>query len=55
LNPGASGYAFLPERDRTAHLNVYEVDARGIHDVRRLRFDGTRFNPEPGGAYSTGR
>ena len=55
LNPGASGYAFLPERDRTAHLNVYEVDARGIHDVRRLRFDGTRFNPEPGGAYASGR
>ena len=55
LNPGVSGYAFLPEHDRTAHLNVYEVDGGGIHDVRRLRFDGTRFIPEPGGAYTTGR
>jgi 3',5'-cyclic AMP phosphodiesterase CpdA len=55
LNPGASGYAFLPERDRTSHLNVYDVDAGGLHDVRRLRFDGTRFSPEPGGAYATGR
>jgi 3',5'-cyclic AMP phosphodiesterase CpdA len=55
LNPGSSGYAYTPDNDRTAHLNIYEVDARGLHDVRRLRFDGTRFGPEPGGAYATGR
>ena len=55
LNPGASGYAFLPDKNRTAHLNIYEVDAAGIHDVSRLRFDGTAFIPEPGGAYATGR
>jgi 3',5'-cyclic AMP phosphodiesterase CpdA len=55
LNPGSSGYALLREKDRTSHLNVYEVDGGGLHDVRRLRFDGTRFAPEPGGAYATGR
>jgi len=55
LDPGASGYAYLPDKDRTAHLNVYEADGDGIHDVRRLRFDGTAFHEEPGGAYATGR
>ncbi len=55
LNPGASGYAFLPDHDRTAHLNIYEVDGDGIHSIERLRYDGTRFAPEPGGAYATGR
>lgn len=55
LDPGASGYAWLPDRDRTGHLNVYEVDRHGIHEVRRLAFDGREFTPEPGGAYATGR
>jgi 3',5'-cyclic AMP phosphodiesterase CpdA len=55
LNPGATGYAYLPERDRTAHLCIYEADRDGIHDVQRLRFDGERFAPEPGGAFATGR
>ena len=55
LNPGASGYAWLPAKNRTAHLNVYEVDAAGIHDIRRLRYDGEAFMEEPGGAYATGR
>lgn len=55
LNPGASGYAFLPDRDRTAHLNVYDLDQGGIQGLRRLRFDGRAFGPEPGGAYATGR
>lgn len=55
LNPGASGYAFMPQQDRTAHLNIYEVDARGIHEIKRLRYDGSAFVPEPGGAYATGR
>lgn len=54
LDPGASGYNFLPERGRTAHLNVYEVDAEGLHEVRRLRYDGSAFVEEPGGAYATG-
>lgn len=55
LNPGASGYAFLPEQRRTAHLNVYDVDRDGLHGVRRLRWDGSAFADEPGGAYATGR
>lgn len=55
LNPGASGYAFLPDQDRTAHFNVYEVDRDGLHSVTRHRFDGTTFAEEPGGAYATGR
>jgi 3',5'-cyclic AMP phosphodiesterase CpdA len=55
LDPGATGYAPDPARDRTAHLNVYEVDGQGISDVRRLRFAEGRFEPEPGGAYATGR
>lgn len=55
LNPGASGYALLPELGRTAHLNVYEVDRSGIQDIRRLRWDGVVFADEPGGPYATGR
>lgn len=54
-DPGASGYAPDPVRDRTAHLNIYEVDARGIHGLRRLRFADGAFTPEPGGPYATGR
>lgn len=55
LDPGASGYALLPKQDRTAHFNLYEVDAAGLHTVHRHRWDGHRFEPEPGGAYATGR
>ena len=54
LDPGASGYNYLPDKGRTAHLNVYEVDAQGLHGVRRLRYDGASFVEEPGGAYATG-
>jgi 3',5'-cyclic AMP phosphodiesterase CpdA len=54
LNPGAGGYAFLPKRGRTAHLNVLEVDDDGGVTVERLAWDGARFAPEPGGAYATG-
>ena len=54
LNPGASGYAWLPQRGRTAHLNCYEVDGDGIHDVSRFAWDGARFLPEAGGAYASG-
>lgn len=53
-NPGASGYAHLPARRRTAHFNVYEVDSTGIAAVERHAFDGSRFAPEAGGAYATG-
>ena len=55
LDPGAGGYAFLPERRRTAHFCVYELDAARLVDTQRFAFDGERFVPEPGGAFATGR
>jgi len=56
LNPGSSGYAWLPEARRTAHFNVYTVTDGALTDVERLRYDGEvgAFGPEPGGAYATG-
>lgn len=54
LDPGASGYAHLPARGRTAHFCVYELDGNAIVGVERLRFDGAAFVPEPGGAFATG-
>lgn len=54
LDPGASGYALLPDKGRTAHLNLYEADGDGLHGVRRLAWDGAAFVEEPGGAYATG-
>ena len=54
LNPGASGYAFLPEKRRTAHFNVYALDASGVATVERHAWDGRAFAPEAGGAYTTG-
>lgn len=54
LDPGASGYAHLPDRGRTAHFNLYTVDAAGRIDVDRMAYDGERFGPETGGAYASG-
>jgi 3',5'-cyclic AMP phosphodiesterase CpdA len=54
LNPGASGYAHLPERRRTAHFNLYDVGSGGAIGVERWAYDGARFAPEVGGAYATG-
>ncbi len=54
LDPGASGYAYLPDMKRTAHFNIYDVDRDGLHAVHRKTFDGERFVDEPGGAYATG-
>ena len=55
LNPGAAGYAFLPDMDRTAHFNVYTVEAGTLAAVERYRWNGDAFVPEPGGAYASGR
>jgi 3',5'-cyclic AMP phosphodiesterase CpdA len=55
FDPGASGYARLPSLDRTAHFNVYEVDAAGVQAVERYAWDGSAFRPEAGGAYASGR
>ena len=54
LNPGSSGYVLDRKRGRTAHLNVYEADRSGLHAVRRLAWNGARFEDEPGGAYASG-
>lgn len=56
LNPGSSGYAWTPEKDRTAHFNIYTI-TEGNLEIERFRYDGDRdgFFPEPGGAYATGR
>ncbi len=54
IDPGASGYAFLPKRGRTAHFCVYEVDAAGLRTVERYAFDGERFVSEAGGPFATG-
>jgi 3',5'-cyclic AMP phosphodiesterase CpdA len=53
-NPGAGGYAYLPGQRRTAHFNLYQVGDDGIEAVERFQWNGTRFEPEPGGAYATG-
>lgn len=55
LNPGASGYAFLPDQDRTSHVCFYTIEDGALTHVDRLRFDGEHFHPEPGGAWATGR
>ncbi|MEE2752151.1 MAG: metallophosphoesterase [Myxococcota bacterium] len=56
LNPGASGYAHLPDQDRTAHFNLYELEGDSL-SIQRFRYSSERrdFEPEPGGAYATGR
>ena len=55
LNPGSSGYAHLPDQDRTGHLCFYTVENGALTDVGRLTFDGAAFVPESGGAWATGR
>ena len=54
LDPGASGYAHLPHKGRTAHFNVYTVEAGALAGVERFAFDGAAFRPEAGGAYASG-
>ena len=56
LNPGAGGYAHLPKRDRTAHFNLYEIEGENL-SIQRFRYSSEQqdFEPEPGGAYATGR
>jgi 3',5'-cyclic AMP phosphodiesterase CpdA len=54
LDPGASGYAHLPGKGRTAHFNVYTVEAGQLAGVERFAFDGVAFQPEAGGAYASG-
>lgn len=60
LNPGASGYGWLPDHNRTAHYNIYtigETDTPLKISVERFQYSGPddAFMPETGGAYATGR
>jgi 3',5'-cyclic AMP phosphodiesterase CpdA len=55
LNPGAVGYSHLPHLSRTAHFNIYTVQAGALTSIERWAFDGAEFRPEPGGAYATAR
>jgi 3',5'-cyclic AMP phosphodiesterase CpdA len=55
FDPGASGYALLPTRNRTAHFNLYDLGHSGRIDVTRYAYDGRVFALEAGGAYATGR
>lgn len=54
FDPGASGYAWLPDKRRTAHFNLYTLDERAMVAVARHAWNGERFLPEVGGAYATG-
>ena len=54
LNPGSSGYAWLPDKGRTAHFCVYTVRDNTLFSVERYRFDGERFVEEPDGAWTSG-
>ena len=54
LNPGSSGYAWLPQKQRTAHFNLYTF-VEGNIEVDRFAYCGheKRFLPEVGGAYAS--
>ncbi len=55
FNPGASGYAHLPDLFRRAHFNVYTWDGKRLEVERYAHMGEAGFQPEPGGAYATGR
>ncbi len=60
INPGASGYAWLPEHNRTAHYNIYTIGETDVSldiSVERFQYSGTEgsFIAETGGSYATGR
>ncbi|GDX82324.1 metallophosphoesterase [Deltaproteobacteria bacterium] len=54
IDPGAGGYAFLPEKKRTAHFCVYTLGEAELEGVERFAFDGERFVSEAGGAFASG-
>lgn len=55
FNPGSSGYAHQPAARRSACFGVYEVAPNKPPAARRLRWDGTCFADEDGGAWASGR
>ena len=54
-NCGTSGQAYDPKRRRAAAIGVYDIDPTGNVSFERYLFDGQGFEPEPGGAWATGR
>jgi 3',5'-cyclic AMP phosphodiesterase CpdA len=52
---GSSGYAYMPAKRRAAAMNVYHFTGPSLVKTDRYLFDGASFQPEPGGAYATGR
>lgn len=55
INPGSSGYAYLPAQRRTAHFCIYEFAGEEMLNVERYAFNGDCFVPEEGGSFATGR
>lgn len=55
FNPGSSGYAYQPEKDRAGCFNVYTVEDGTLESVERYRLGPDGFVPEEGGAYASGR
>ena len=51
INPGSSGYAHDPAKDRMAHFNVYTVQDGEVVDITRHRHDGSGFVPLDGDPY----
>ena len=55
FNPGSSGYNIDLQRDRRAHYNIYTIENKRLTKLERFRYTPNGFEPEPGGAYSSGR
>jgi 3',5'-cyclic AMP phosphodiesterase CpdA len=51
---GSSGQAWQPLRGRAAATATYTLAADGTVSYERFLYDGTRFAPEPGGAFASG-
>jgi 3',5'-cyclic AMP phosphodiesterase CpdA len=54
-DPGAGGRTWAPQRNETAHFNVYVVDDKQLTAVERWALEDERFVPEAGGPYASGR
>ena len=55
FNSGSSGYANLPTKRRAAAMCVYTIEHGALTQVERYLHTPDGFQPEPGGAYATGR
>ena len=55
INPGSSGYAHDPVKDRRAHLALYNIEGSEMTSIERYRYNDGQFEAEPGGAFATKR